>query len=190
MQLIKDEVVVKEFEYATAKRGTNHIACSVTVTNKRIYTTDVSNRQVAHTEIPLEKVKSIHSTFVAPNNWVAYMCIAYAVMCAILGIALYLTQPELMEPKIMLLLLLVVLTWVISAIVAWQFPTFVLDFTTFGREGKPLYTSIAKLIPSKGRSGRFKIHLNRSVCEEFMNTIGAALTEARIIAEQDTQKAE
>lgn len=189
MQLIKDEVVVKEFEYATVNRGNNQLKCSVTVTNKRVYTTDVSKRQVAHTEVPLDKVKSINSTFIVPKNRTSIYFIIYAIVFAVLGTGCFFSNvfEEVYE---FLIVLGIAALCAVIAILLWQHPSFNLDFTTKGQEGKPLYTSVSKLIPSKGRSGKFNIHLNRHVCEDFMYSIGAALTEARIIAEQDKQKTE
>lgn len=190
MQLIKDEVVVREFEYATVNRGGNQTSCSVTVTNKRVFTTDATKRKVAHTEVPLSKVKRMDATFKAPNNWPAYMCIAYAVMCFLLSLVAVVSGWIEDQPDLIWLFLAVVVVWLLSAWAVWQWPSFKWSLSTVGVEGKPLYTSIAKLIPTKGRIGRTRVHLNRQVCEEFTYSIGAAIAEARILAEQDGQKAE
>ncbi len=190
MQLIKDEVVVREFEYATVHRGGKEVSCSVTVTNKRVFTTDATKRQIAHTEVPLSKVKRMDASFKAPNNWAGIMCIIYAVMCALLSIVAIVSGWLENQPKMILLFIAVVAVWVLSAWLVWQYPTFKWSLSTVGQEGTPLYTSIAKLFPSKGRIGRIKVILNRQVCEEFTYSIGAAIAEARILAEQDGQKAE
>lgn len=190
MQLIKDEVVVREFEYATVKRGDSTTSCSVTITNKRVFTTDSTKRQIAHMEVPLSKVKRMDASFKAPNNWPAYMCIAYAVMCFILSVVAVVSGWVEDQPKMIWLFVALVAVWVLSAWLVWQWPTFKWTLSTVGIEGKPFYTSIAKLIPTKGRMGRKRVHLNRAVCEEFTYSIGAAIAEARILAEQDGQKAE
>lgn len=185
MQLIKDEKVVKEFEYATVKRGNDHISCSVTVTNKRVYTTDVSNKGIAHTELPIEKVKCINSHLEIPNNILAIIAIIYAAMFFVLAIGLMVGKVMPVELRFIVLFVAVEVSFILTAILLWQHPSFTLNFTTYGREGKSLYTSVAKLAPSKGRPGRIKVHLKKEVCQEFMETIGAALVEARMLAKNE-----
>jgi hypothetical protein len=190
MQLIKDEVVVREFEYAKVDRGGKSISCSVTVTNKRVFTTDATKRQIAHTEVPLSKVKRMDASFKAPNNWFSIMCIIYAIFCVVLTAVIGLTT-EIMKdsPEVIGLMAIVTLLWILPAWLLWQYPTFKWSLSTVGKEGTPLYTSIAKFRPSKGRIGRIKVHLNRNVCEEFTYSIGAAITEARMLAEETNEKA-
>ena len=188
MQLIKGEKVVKEFEYATVKRGNDHISCSVTVTNKRVYTTDVSKKGIAHTELPLEKVKSIKSNLSVPNNKPAIIAIIYAALFFILAVALITTDVIPVDTRFIGLVVLVELSFIVTAILLWQHPSFTLDFTTYNKEGKRLYTSVEKLVPSKGRIGRIKVHLKKDVCVEFMETIGAALTEARMLSKEEIEE--
>ncbi|MBO5851858.1 MAG: hypothetical protein J6R29_05960 [Clostridia bacterium] len=190
MQLIKDEVVVKEFQYAKVSRGGKEVSCSVTITNKRVFTTDATKRNIAHTEVPLSKVKRMDASFQAPNNWISIICIIYAVFALILTIACGAMGLFNEQPMIIGLMAIIILMGLAAAWLLWQWPTFKWTLSVVGIEGTPLYTSVAKLVPSRGRIGRIKVHLNRAVCEEFTYSIGAAIAEARILAEQDGQKAE
>ena len=191
MQLIKDEVVVKEFEYAKVDRGGKSLSCSVTITNKRVFTTDASHRQIAHTEYPLSKVKRIDAMYKAPNNWFSIMCIIYAVFAVILAIGVsFIKDLQDSLPQIYGLVAIVIVSVLIPAWIFWQYPTFKWTLSTVGVDGKVLYTAVAKPTPSKGRIGRIKIHLSKESCYEFIYSMGAALAEARMLAEQEGPKAE
>ncbi|MBO5713263.1 MAG: hypothetical protein J6R88_03595, partial [Clostridia bacterium] len=140
MQLIKDEVVVREFEYAKVNRGGKDVSCSVTITNKRVFTTDATKRQIAHTEVPISKVKRMDATYKAPNNWLSIWFIIYAAFAFILTLVGVFGGLFDDDPSMIWLFVIVIISLILPAWLFWQYPTFTWTLSTVGQEGIPLYT--------------------------------------------------
>ena len=156
MLLAKDEVVIKNWDYAHSKQKRIQTTASLTVTNKRIVYTCENQQRIDRQEIPLKEVKTIASEKrIAPNFWPIVKIIFGGLLSLVLiGIPLLL-----------------------SGIRSLNQGSFTIEITTYGQEGSSMDLSASKMLSNKKNRGRLKVSINREVVQEIVDTIGAIVLD-------------
>jgi hypothetical protein len=156
MLLAKDEVVIKNWDYAHAKQKRIKTTASLTVTNKRIVYTLENQERIDRQEVPLQDVKTIAcEKRTASNFWPIVMIVFGALLSiVIVGIPL-----------------------LIKGIRSLNQGSFQLEITTYGVEGSSLDISASKVLFRKKNRGRLSVSINREAAQEIVDTIGAIIID-------------
>ena len=156
MFLAKDEVVIKNWDYAHAKQKRISTTASLTVTNKRIVYTCENQERIDRQEIPLSEVKTIAcQKRTAPNFWPIVMIVFGAIFSLVLiGIPLLL-----------------------KGIRSLNQGSFMIEITTYGAEGSSMDLSASKTVMKRKNRGRLKVSIDRNAVQEIVDTIGALIID-------------
>ena len=156
MLLAKDEVVIKNWDYAHAKQKRIKTTASLTVTNKRIVYTLENQERIDRQEVPLCDVKTIAcEKRTASNFWPIVMIIFGALLSiVIVGIPL-----------------------LINGIRSLNQGSFQLEITTYGLEGSSLDISASKVLFRTKNRGRLSVSIDRNAAQEIVDTIGAIIID-------------
>ena len=156
MLLAKDEVVIKQWDYAHAKQKRIQTTASLTLTNKRIVYTCENQQRIDRQEIPLSEVKTIASEKrVASNFWPIVKIIFGGLFSLVLiGIPLLL-----------------------DGIKSLNQGSFTIEITTYGQEGSSMDLSASKMLTRKKNRGTLKVSINREVVQEIVDSIGAIIID-------------
>lgn len=174
MVLAKDEVVVKEWQYATAKQGMEETKETLTVTNKRIVSTMRSSLKVEQQEIFVKDVKRISASHETPSKIPAFIMIGLGVIIAIMAFVL---MGKLGEMGTMALVLLVpAALLVVAGILMLGKGAFTLTITLEGFESAGISTGAINFL-KKYAKAKIKVAVNNAVAEEIIDTIGAIIAE-------------
>ena len=156
MLLAKDEVVIKNWDYAHAKQKRIKTTASLTVTNKRIVYTCENQQRIDRQEIPLEAVKTIAcEKRIAPNFWPIVMIIFGGILSLVLiGIPLLL-----------------------AGIRSLNQGSFTIEITTYGEEGSSMDLRASKMLMRRKNKGTLKVSIDRDAVQEIVDTIGAIVID-------------
>jgi hypothetical protein len=156
MLLAKDEVIIKNWDYAHAKQKRIKTTASLTVTNKRIVYTCENQQRIDRQEIPLQEVKTIAcEKRIAPNFWPIVKIIFGGLLSIVLiGIPLLL-----------------------SGIRSLNQGSFTLEITTYGQEGSSMDLRASKMLFRKKNRGTLKVSIDRTIVQEIVDSIGAIIID-------------
>lgn len=156
MLLAKDEVIIKNWDYAHAKQKRIKTTASLTVTNKRIVYTCENQQRIDRQEIPLQEVKTIAcEKRIAPNFWPIVKIIFGGLLSIVLiGIPLLL-----------------------SGIRSLNQGSFTLEITTYGQEGSSMDLRASKMLFRKKNRGTLKVSIDRAIVQEIVDSIGAIIID-------------
>lgn len=159
MLLAKDEVIIKNWDYAHAKQKRIKTTASLTVTNKRIVYTCENQQRIDRQEIPLQEVKTIAcEKRIAPNFWPIVKIIFGGLLSLVLiGIPLLL-----------------------SGIRSLNQGSFTLEITTYGQEGSSMDLSASKMLFRKKNRGTLKVSIDRAIVQEIVDSIGAIIIDNKV----------
>ena len=179
MVLAKDEVLIKDWNYASGKTGLLfglHTEAKIAVTNKRVIYTAENERKIARQEIPLKAAKSVYSSHETVSKLGAIMLMILGVILAVVGIVLTLQDSA--------LAILGIVAIVLGAVVAWLGYTrlnqgaFSLTITTCGIEGESMAVSASRML-GKRQAPVMKVKIHNDIAREIVEEIGAIIAENR-----------
>ncbi len=179
MVLAKDEVLIKDWNYASGKTGLLfglHTEAKIAVTNKRVIYTAENERKIARQEIPLKAAKSVYSSHETVSKLGAIMLMILGVILVVAGIVLTLQDSA--------LAILGIVAIVLGAVVAWLGYTrlnqgaFSLTITTCGIEGESMAVSASRML-GKRQAPVMKVKIHNDIAREIVEEIGAIIAENR-----------
>ena len=174
MVLAKDEVVVKEWQYAAAKQGMVETKETLVVTNKRIVSTKRSSLKVEQQEIFVKDIKKISASHETPSKIPAFLMIGLGVLLAIITIVLMGRAGDAAGVAAIMFIPAIVL--VIVGILMLNKGAFTLVFTLQGMESSGITLGVINFL-KKYSSAKVKVSVNNVVAEEIIDTIGAIVAE-------------
>jgi uncharacterized membrane protein len=179
MVLAKDEVLIKDWNYASGKTGLLfglHTEAKIAVTNKRVIYTAENERKIARQEIPLKAAKSVYSSHETVSKLGAILLMLLGVVLAIAGIVLLFAKG--------IFPILGVVALVLGAVVVWLGYTrlnqgaFSLTITTCGIEGESMAVSASRML-GKRQAPVMKVKIHNDIAREIVEEIGAIIAENR-----------
>lgn len=157
MKLAQDERMIKEWNYAIAKKKRDKTFATLAVTNRRVVYNAAGRWTVVHKELPLNCVKTLSFSDVRKSNAWAVFLIILGVFTAftVIGIGLFL----------------------IPGIRRLNQEVFDLDIVTSGTEGSSLSVGASKKYKSRKSNANVKVKINRSVVDDMIETLGSIILE-------------
>ncbi|MBQ7369877.1 MAG: hypothetical protein IJW58_02760 [Clostridia bacterium] len=197
MVLAKDEVVVKDWEYAKSivKSGKKVVETvkTLTVTNKRIVAGSKNPTRTDYEEVPLSAVKNVSVSHYQPSKLSAILMIVFGVLAMILGVVLGVVIPnntgtdsttgvytsDSTNIVYMLVLVVVGIILLVKGIKNLNQGIFTLVLTTAGVQSELMSLGFFKVFRNgkKVKSETVKVKIDNTVAQEIVETIGAVILE-------------
>ncbi len=156
MILAKNEVLVKNWNYACSKQGMTKTSTELTVTNKRIIYTRESNIETTRNEILVDNVKGINFYKNFSNKLTA---ILYTIFGAFLSI------------------IIVGIPLLVKGLRLLSQGGFVLEITTKGQEGSTMLIGASNIVKPIKRKGKLKVKIDKNEINDIIETLGAIIIE-------------
>ena len=197
MVLAKDEVVVKDWEYAKSivKSGRNVVETvkTLTVTNKRIVAGSKNPMRTDYEEVPLSAVKNVSVSHYQPSKLSAILMIVFGALAMILGVVLGVVIPnntgtdsttgvytsDSTNIVYMLVLVVVGIILLVKGIKNLNQGICTLVLTTAGVQSELMSLGFFKVFRNGKRvkSETVKVKIDNTVAQEIVETIGAIILE-------------
>lgn len=197
MVLAKDEVVVKDWEYAKSivKSGRNVVETvkTLTVTNKRIVAGSKNPMRTDYEEVPLSAVKNVSVSHYQPSKLSAILMIVFGALAMILGVVLGVVIPnntgmdsttgvytsDSTNIVYMFVLVVVGIILLVKGIKNLNQGIFTLVLTTAGVQSELMSLGFFKVFRNGKRvkSETVKVKIDNTVAQEIVETIGAIILE-------------
>ena len=159
-KLAQNETVIKSWDYATSSGRGENIHSNLTITNKRLISSQQGKSYIKRDEIPVNCIKSISGEYSSSGN-------IWGILKLILGITLSLT----------FILMILGVPMVISAIKTLKSGSFNLLITTKGSEGSSLSIGASNALSSLlKKRNNLKVKINKEVSQEIINVLGAIIS--------------
>lgn len=180
MVLAKDEVLIKDWNYASGKTGLLfglHTEAKIAVTNKRVIYSAENERKIARQEIPLKAAKSVYSSHETVSKLGAIMLILLGIVLAIVGIVLMVIKDGDLLPLGLVAIVLGI------ALALWGYNrlnqgAFSLTITTCGIEGESMAVSASRML-GKRQAPVMRVKIHNDIAREIVEEIGAIIAENR-----------
>ncbi len=181
MKLAKDEVLLKSWDYAKSKQGSEKVTHLLEVTNKRLVMTEDSNRGLERTELPLSTVKKVHGKTFVPSKVGAILKIILAVIILIAGFVVSgLKELQVIEGLGMIVILIAAVfavILIIQAILLLKRGAFELTIITAGYETEGFNIGVQRLGKLKANTAKVKMNVHKEVANEILDELGAIIIE-------------
>lgn len=175
MLLAKDEVLIKEWCYANRKSLFDNVQSTLTLTNKRIISSERGNLAVEQHEVPLDYVKGI-STMRAKNSlFGAIVCFVFAFIFLLMGAAMMAGEVFVGGAIFIFLMMMCLALGVVQ--ILFRKGVFALVLTTEGKEGTPIIAGAASRRFVKKVANFFIVQVDLAVADDIIETIGALVIE-------------
>ena len=176
MNYAKNELPIKEWEYATSKVGKETSVSTLAVTNKRIIHNVKSERSNKFEEIAINDVKSLEYNHRKNSNALAMLMFVLAGIVFVAGVAM------MSGAGVAMLLISVVIAGllVFVGVSMWGQGSFSLTIYTKGISEIGLSTSAARVRSKFGWNkggAKVRVKLDHECVSEIMDTIGALILE-------------
>lgn len=160
LKCAENESVIKSWDYATRKQGSDRRSYNLTVTNKRIVATTDGNRVVAKKEIYLKDVKTLDFSFARKGTFLATLLIIFGIILAVAIIGIFM---------------------IVKGVRILKERSFTLTITTQGAENLGMLLGASSLMASISRA-RVKIKVDKNAAHEIIDELGKIVLEQKEIA--------
>lgn len=187
MKLAKDEVLVKSWDFAKSKQGSekkNHI---LEITNKRLVLSEEGNRGIERTEVGISSISKVHGKTFVPSKFGAIMRIILAIVLVIVGAVLpgllgEKTAAMLKELSLDLIILavafIIAVILFIKAILLLMRGAFELTIWTAGYQTEGFNIGVQRLGKFKASTAKVKMSVHKDVANEILDELGALIVES------------
>lgn len=186
MVLAKDEVVVKDWEYAKSivKSGRKVVETvkTLTVTNKRIIAGSKNPTRTNYEEVPLSAVKNVSVSHYQPSKLSAILMIVFGVLLIVAGVLFATAIPSEGNPTgivFMIIFAIVGLILIVKGIKNLNQGVFTLVLTTAGVQSELMSLGFFRVFRNgkKVKTETVKVKIDNTVAKEIVETIGAIILE-------------
>lgn len=172
MVLAKQEEVIKEWSYATARAKGVHTDYKLTVTNKRLVSSARSSLSYSQQEIPLNTIKSISGSHEKKSPVGAILLMILGIVAIVVGFVVGEGKMAITLPVALVGVILVII-----GIVLLKQGAFTLVVTTAGTESSGIAVGAVKWFGKGKKHGRVKIKVDNKVADEIIETLGAIVID-------------
>ena len=153
----KNETIIKSWDYALGKRGSERKNYNLTATDKRIISSNESKTSFERTEIYLSDIKSLNYSFEKNGILKAILLLILGIITAVALIGIFL---------------------IVAAVKLLRAKSFALTITTYGHEIEGISFGVSSLGRRKKR-GKIKIFVHKKVAMEIINELGAIVLDVK-----------
>ena len=180
MFLAHDEKLINEWEYAKSKNSKNVTTYTLTVTNKRIVSTEVSTNVVVQREIPISSVQNVAFMHYKPSILGGVLLVVLGILFMVAG----LFMPKIIKLPLYYMAIPIAIGLIILIIGISKFKksSFVVSLTANTAEERSLLSlgvENRKAVKVSSKNNKFYAKVNDNAANEIMDTLGAIITQFR-----------
>ena len=159
MELIcgKNESIIKSWDYALEKKGSERKTFNLTATDKRIISSAESKTSFERREIYLADVKSLSFNFERNGMFKAILLLILGIITAVALVGIFL---------------------IVAAVNILRAKSFALTIVTYGEESEGISLGASALTKKKSK-GKLKVIVHKKDAMEIMNELGAIVLDVK-----------
>lgn len=152
-----NEQLVKTWDYASSKEGSDRRDYNISVTNKRIIYTAEGNKGIDRREMYLSDVKTLEYGFAKSAGIGTILLLIFGIITAIVVVGIFM---------------------IIKAVHLLREKTFTLEITANGFESEGISVGASSLLTSK-KHKKLKVKVYKEAAMELINELGAIVASAK-----------